>query len=242
DLPSLGHLDDTGTHDQVRRRARDVAAVEADPALSRHEAADRGEGARLRRPARSDERSYRASIRRERDAVYRLDRTVTDAKVFDLEKRRAHAASSFPRYASRTIGLACISTGVPSAIFRPKLSTATRSHVPITRRTSCSMSTIVSPSATSARMSSRSRADSAGVDTKMAADEIHECGLAGAVRTDESEHLTGSDSEVDLRDGVHAAEPLRDAVALKQHPPLRSPAGGGSCEARQVSRGRAAHR
>src|SRR5207302_1052958 len=100
--------------------------------------------------------------REQRHAWHRLDRAVTNAELLDLEERRMHAASSLPRYASRTAGLAWISAGVPSAILRPKFSTATRSQVPITRRTSCSMSTMVSPSVTSARISSRRRADSAG--------------------------------------------------------------------------------
>src|SRR5947207_2674069 len=162
DLAALGHLDDARANDRVRRRAADFAAVEADTTICRHEAADRGERARLPRPVRADERGHLAGIREERHAVHRLDRAVTNAELLDLEERRIHAAYSLPRYASRTAGLAWISGGVPSAILRPKFSTATRSHVPITRRTSCSMSTMVSPSATSARISSRRRADSAG--------------------------------------------------------------------------------
>src|SRR5437773_866512 len=162
DLAALRLLDDARANDRVRRRAAYFAVVEAATTICRHEVADRGERARVPRPVRADERGHLAGIREERHAVHRLDRAVTNAELLDLEERRIHAAYSLPRYASRTAGLAWISGGVPSAILRPKFSTATRSHVPITRRTSCSMSTMVSPSVTSARISSRRRADSAG--------------------------------------------------------------------------------
>src|SRR5207237_4131224 len=98
DLAALGHLDDARANDRVRRRAADLAAVEADATICRHEAADRGERARLPRPVRADERGHLAGVREERHAVHRLDRAITDAKTLDLEQRPVHAASSPPRY------------------------------------------------------------------------------------------------------------------------------------------------
>ena len=84
--------------------------------------------------------------------------------------------------------------------------------------------------------------DRPAVHAQVTADEIHERRLAGAVRTDEPEHLTGCDGEVNVGDGVHAAESLRDAVALKQHRQPRSPGGVGSSGARRASPARGADR
>src|SRR5207247_1581388 len=102
------------------------------------EPAYRAKRAGLSCPVRADQRRDLAGVGREGDPVHGLDHPVPHTKVRDFEERRQ--ATSAPRYASRTKGSACTSLGVPSAILRPKFRTATRSHVPITSRTSCSMS------------------------------------------------------------------------------------------------------
>src|SRR5581483_9401418 len=64
---------------------------------------------------------------------------ITDVEAaLPAELTRHAAAGSAPRYASITAGLRCTSSGVPSAIFRPKSSTWIRSATPITRPMWCS--------------------------------------------------------------------------------------------------------
>src|SRR5437588_2571725 len=76
--------------------------------------------------------------------------------------RRRGGASAVrpPRYASTTAGSVRTSSGVPSAIFLPKLSTAMRSHTPMTTFISCSIRRMVRPAS---RRSAPMRAVSACV-------------------------------------------------------------------------------
>jgi hypothetical protein len=49
-----------------------------------------------------------------------------------------------------------------------------------------------------------------------AGDDLDQRGLAGAVVADEGDDLAGGDLEVDLRQGLHGAEPLADPLQPEQ--------------------------
>src|SRR5437867_2553972 len=131
-----------------------------------------------------------------------------------------------------------IASGVPSAIFSPKCSTATRSEIPITTDMSCSISSRVSPrSRTTLRMRAVAsrvspgrqcravfapEADAPRVRREEPRDDVEEGGLAGAVRPDHREDLAGLDAEAHARQRGQRPEPLGDVVDLEDHAVARS--------------------
>src|SRR5437763_13302234 len=126
---ALRRLRDPTLDDVVCRRARDVAALEANPpAAGVVEAVDRAQRRRLTRAVGPDQRHDLALANVDRDALERLDRPVERVDVLALEdvfgrsSGRGHCEAStacLPRYASMTRASRCTSSGVPSAIFSP---------------------------------------------------------------------------------------------------------------------------
>ena len=91
--------------------------------------------------------------------------------------------SSLPRYASITSGFARTSSGVPSAILRPKLSTLTWSEIRITRLMWCSTSSTVSSwSSRSRRMKSPSSSTSSWLSPPAGSSSRRSRGFAASAR------------------------------------------------------------
>src|SRR5262249_24934921 len=104
---------------------------------------DRPQGGGLARPVGAENRRDPTVHDAEADAVQRLRAPVEGLELLHLQED-THAAV-LPRYARMTSGSCCTSAGVPSAIFRPKSSTTTRSEICMTRLMWCSTSRMVSP-------------------------------------------------------------------------------------------------
>ena len=152
--PALGALRDAALHDRVRRRARDVVALEADRPLPRPvEAVDRAQRRGLPGAVRADQRHDLALRgRRARCPSARGSRRSRRARprargpgAVGRVARSLMPSLRLPRYASITRSSAWISAGVPSAIFPPYSSTVMRSETPITTFMSCSMRSTVRP-------------------------------------------------------------------------------------------------
>jgi len=109
--------------DLVRAEPGDQAAVELDGALRRlDEPGDRTQRRGLAGAIRADQRDDLALLDGERHALERMDPTVVDVEIGDLEERHQLAASSSsgtPRYASITFGSCWTLPATPAAIVTP---------------------------------------------------------------------------------------------------------------------------
>src|SRR5207247_3826702 len=143
----LGDVDDAAREHARRREARDVVAVEDDPARARpEEAGERAQDGRLAGAVRADEAGDEPLLDLEVEAAEHVSAPV--ARHDALEAQQAHA----PRYASSTRGSVCTAAGGPSASLVPWSSTITGSHRRITRFMLCSTTRKVSPRACSSRI------------------------------------------------------------------------------------------
>src|SRR5262245_6030332 len=130
--------------DLVRLQAQQVdPAIETDlPGARPQQAEQRFDDRGLARAVGTENNTQLPRLDRQRYPIDSGYRPVRHGQIRHLEQL---AHSSDPRYASMTLGSARISAEVPSAIFSPKLMTATRSEAAITTFMLCSISSRVRP-------------------------------------------------------------------------------------------------
>src|SRR5450759_409680 len=139
---SFRNVRHTGSHDVLRGHAVQRAAEQLDRAIPSDSSANRSERGCLAGAVGAEQRDDLAFCDAKRDSVQDLGRSITGAHICQLE----HLHYESPRYASITAGFPCTSAGVPSAIFRPKSRTTTRSEIPMTKPMLCSTRRTVMPS------------------------------------------------------------------------------------------------
>src|SRR5262249_56716389 len=133
---------DAEPEDAVRRRAGDVAVLEAHSAGARWgEAHDRAQRRRLARAVAPEQHGDLPRRHRERHVAQHVTLAV---KRLQRVHREQHGQSSPPRYAFCTSAFARISADVPSAMSWPKCSTLMRSARSKTTSMSCSTRMVVS--------------------------------------------------------------------------------------------------
>src|ERR1700694_1333540 len=147
DPTALGNVGDAPAHDLFGGHAMQRTAVKLDVPGPMNAAGDRAQRCGLARSVRAQQR-YRAALGHLQGyAVEDGRRAVPRVHPFQLEE----GAPAAPRWAAITAGLRGTSAGAPSAIFRPKSRTTTRSEIPITKVMWCSTSSIVTPSSVCTR-------------------------------------------------------------------------------------------
>src|SRR5258708_15344769 len=137
---------DAAPHNQVRPLSRDRNAIEQDIAGRRFDqAGDRAQRRALACTIGADQGDDLARQNAQTDAVQRLGLAIGGIHIAQFENRLGHVhVAGLPRYASMTSVFLRMSSGAPSAIFRPKLSTTIRSDTSMTSAMLCSTSRIAS--------------------------------------------------------------------------------------------------
>src|SRR5262249_45676425 len=120
----LRRVGDAEPHDVLGGLAVDALAVEAHLAAGLDHPADRAKRRGLAGPVGPEDRGDAAGLDLEGEALEHLGPPVLRLEVDGLQKG-GHQRSP-PRYALITSGSRCTVAGGPSAIFRPKSSTTTR--------------------------------------------------------------------------------------------------------------------